>query len=293
VTVRKFSAALLLLVAVVFGNAALADNTEWGNPEAVTIINYTGPAQDPFIASLVMLFDSHSDDLSIPSDIYQAYQLDYKTFLNLGVVQGLDYGIKGNPNVDAAGNFYWWTDAFYRQILATALQGKIVNGVVSGVAPVMGVSHGWVYWLTMSPEISADGATLLYGDFNFDSSGVPLRSGLTIATRNPDGTFTKAPGSDATLLAVNSAVPIVYNGRMSSDGLELYFTGVMYVPYGPQMYVAKRASLTAPFDAPQLIAAAGQKAENGSLSRDGKHLYYHKLLGQLNAQSQIYVMSRP
>jgi hypothetical protein len=293
---RKSLAALLLLGAMSFGNAALAaDNTEWENPEAVTIYGYSGPSQDAFIApaSPIMLFDSHTDDATIPSNIFQAYRFDYRTFLNLGMVQGLDYGIKGNPNIDATGNFVWWTNAFYPQILATAIQGKFVNGVVSAVAPVMGISRGWVYWVTMSPEISADGNTLLYGDFNTDSEGVPLRSVLTIATKNGDGSFSKTPGSDGMLAAVNAAVPIVYNGRMSSDGLELYFTGVVYVPSGPQVYVAKRASVTAPFDAPQLIAVAGQKAENGSLSRDGKHLYHHKMLGPLNAQSQIYVMSRP
>ena len=292
-------ASIALIGAAIFSNAAFADNTEWTNPEPVTIYDYSGPAQDPFIApnSPIMLFDSHSNDLTIPSEIFQAYQWDYKTFLNLGMVQGLDPGIKSNPNIDADGNFYWWTEYFYPfQNLMTSYRGKFEDGMVTELSPVFGISRQQYLWLTQSPEISGDGSILLFGDFRVDTIGVdakPISSALTLAMKNSNGSFTQSPFSSRILASINNACPIVYNGRMSNDGLELYFTGVVNLAAGSQIYVAKRASTAVPFDTPAVISIAGQRVENGSLSRDGKHLYYHQMLGTMNADSQIYVLTRP
>jgi hypothetical protein len=289
---------LALIGAAIFGNPVFAQTTEWANPEPVVIYGYNGPAQDPFIAPTlpIMLFDSHSSDPTIPSNIFQAFEWDYKTFISLGAVQGLDGGIKANPNVDAHGNFYWWTEAYYYQSLNTSYQGKFANGVVTGTASVLGISRQQNLWVAMSPDSSGDGTILLYGDFHTDSTGVnakPISSALAVAMRNADGSFTKHPFSDQLLASINNTLPIVYNGRMSTDGLELYFTGVSNLAAGPQIYVAKRLAVTVPFDAPTPIDAAGPMTENGALSRDGKHLYYHRLLGPADANSQIYVLTRP
>jgi hypothetical protein len=274
---------LMLVGIVAFGDQAAADlNVEWGNPEAVAIIGYSGPSEEPFLAPYnnIMLFDSHTDDPTIPSKIFQAYRLDYKTFLILGEVQGVNIpgASQGSPNIDAFGNFYFQTNAFYTQNLMTSYRGTFNGGVVTNVTPVFGISRLQPYWVTMEAEISGDGNTLIFGDFHFDPN-LPLSSSqLVFAVRNSDGSFTRVPNSDQVLANVNALGATVYNGILSWDGLELYFTMLNPEPAGPQIYVAKRNAPTEPFGVPQLIFAAGNMVESGSLSPDGKHLYYHRVL---------------
>ena len=243
-----------------------------------------------------MLFDSHTDDApGLPSYIYQAYQLTYKTFLILGAVQGVNIqgAIQASPNLDSNGNFFFMTSAFYWCCnLTFGYQGKFHDGSVTGVSTIPNISLGLAYQGTLAPQVSNDGSILIYSNFHYDMNLVARSGHLVMAGKNRDGSFTALPYSDDLLVNVNAIGPMVYNGIIAPGGLELYFTAVLEPNItAPQIYVTKRNALTEPFGVPQLIVAAGDAVENGNLSRDGKHLYYHRVLGRSDAQ--IYVLTRP
>lgn len=252
-----------------------AVNSEWSAPEPVTINGYTGPVEDLFITpdGSILFFDSHTDTSSIPSKIYWAKTIDYKTFTFVGEVRGVTArGV--TPSMDLMGNFYW----LGAEMLAdpvTIYRGMFADGVVSAMAPAGLPLTG----VPMGISISPDGNTPWYADLQ---PGTPPPS--IIRARGVD---------DFDLAAVNAVGPTVYNA-FSRDGLELFFTSIDASKTSPQglIYVAKRASLADPFGAPQLIAATGPGLnEGGSISADGKHLYFHKVLSFSDARP--YALTRP
>ena len=154
--------------------------------------------------------------------------------------------------------------------------------------------------LTFDIAITPDGGTLYFSEFILkEGAGTGprgIQSGnLSMARKNPDGTFTRLPQSDEILKNVNGFGSMVYNASPSADGLELAFNAAPYFGPFPKIYIATRTSTSEPFGKPVLVRAAdevaeGEQSEVGSISPDAKHLYFHRVLS--DKTSQIYVLTR-
>ena len=112
----------------------------YAKPELVTIEGYTGPQEDPVISpdGEYLFFDSHND-AGIPSRLYYAKRIDYKTFQYMGKVQGTDhYGKQQLEGVeDSAHNFYFISgDSSGSHIR----RGMFVNGSVTNAEAIKGIS---------------------------------------------------------------------------------------------------------------------------------------------------------
>jgi hypothetical protein len=280
--------------------ASVSVAAEFANPELVRISGYSGPAQDPFpaVSDTVLLFNSHTDDRTIPAIQRWAQRKSYNQWSYKGEVAGANNqnAIQGSGNADAQGNFYFFTNQYYPQSLNSAYRGRFdpTTGALTNIQPVLGVSRRQLGWVTMEPVPTADGR-LYYGDFQLPNPGqAPNNSKLAVAAKNPDGSFTKLANSDMLLANVNAVNNVVYNGVESPDGLELVFTALVSMPPGPvaQIYIATRGTPSAPFGVPHKIAAidALGAVENGGFSADGKRLYFHRVMSAGDAR--IYVATR-
>jgi len=288
----------------------------FSNPERVTIRGYSGPEQDAFITpdNNYLFFDSHND-AGKPVYLYWAKRIDYKTFVFMGEIQGVncpgEMSVRGN--YDMAHNFYCaWTKFHKPGHPSAVVHGLFKNGLVTNIAPVEGFSppNSSTTHVTLDPEITSDGSTLYFCEFEFRPNNLPL-SHIAVAAKKPDGTFTRLPNSDQLLKNVNALGPTIYGSMPSKGGRELYVTTAHPMPRGMHIYLARRNSTSEPFGVPQLVAAAdvvpadevpanippanralllhAGLSETGSLSSDGAHFYYHRVLSPTS--SQIYVLS--
>lgn len=263
-------------------------SADFAFPERVTIQGYNLPsAQDPFISAdgQYLFFDDRSDRNHEPT-LHWARRIDYKTFAYQGKVDGVNIG-KTNiaASMDTAGNFYFGTDASYRQNTTTVHRGTFAAGRVSNVAPVAGMSHSG--WAQMDIEVTPDGRTLYLSDFKVGFFG-PTVANLRVATRNADGSFTVQPNSDQIFQSIN-------NGGLNfapdtRDGLELFFTHGRKSDGTLRIYVAHRNSTAQAFGPPALVSGAEGQVEAPSLSSDGIHLYYHRIASP--TETSLYVLTR-
>ena len=277
----------------------------WRNLEQVSILGYTGAAQDPQVTpdGKYLIFDSHND-AGEPSYLYWAKSTGYKTFQFMGKIDGVNLGkeqVRGNA--DRAGNFYFASTGYVAQHGGARIgHGVFKDGSVTNVAPITSIADPNLrpgYFL-LDGMIKPDGTMLYYDVFQY-TPGVGLQAHIRIARKNADGTFTKLPNSEDLMKNVN-AVGTVYGAQPSDDGLSLYFTVGNLVPPGCKIFFVTRSSITEPFETPQLVKGVNDSYtyqgrsspncnEGGSLSPDGKHLYFHRVLDK--GHSQIYVVTRP
>ncbi|MDO8408273.1 MAG: hypothetical protein Q7S95_03500 [bacterium] len=266
----------------------------FGNPELVTIQGYIGPVQDPWITSddKYILWEDRTDIPGSKSYVYYAKKIDYKTFSLVGKVQGLQSVPAAAPTTDNAGNIYFLTDLYASQNM-TIGHGTFADGVVTNMAPTLGLSQGGNVngpYSIMSAAPSRDGKLLVFSD----TGGTSI---LAIAERNADGTFTRLTNSAYLLDKVNNDSrfkSVLYSGSLSSDGLELFFVATKPLTQSRMnnsIYVARRTSITEPFAVAQGINTGGNGLSEGpSLSLDGKHLYFHKVIS--TSHTDLYVLSR-
>ena len=281
-------------------------NTDFTNPEPVTIRGYDGPQEDPSTSpdGTYLFFDSHTDGVT-PIYIYVAKRIDYKTFSFVGRLPGLNMEAL-EAFLDSNGNFYFLSPLLIAQQGAATTIGHALfsDGSVSEVSPIRGVQPKAVksgdQSMTYDIAITPDGNTLYFSDFDLSPQSFmqtqlkPIGSQLAMATKNADGSFTRAANSDEILKNVNGIGLLVYNASPSADGLELAFDAAPYFGPHPHIYVATRSSTSEPFGQPQLVAAANipssEFSEPGSISSDGKHLYFHVVFGP--STSKLYVLTQ-
>lgn len=261
----------------------------WAISERVTIRGYTGTAQDPHITAdgSALLFDTHSDTPSSATHVHYAISDgDYKTFTYAGPIGGMqedDPTLQGGANTDSAGNIYWLTGRFPGHTIA---RGLFHDGVVTGIQPVLGIDGTGLDH--MGAIISRNGQSLYFTD-NTDTT-----SKLIVATKNADGSFRRLLYSDVLLGNIND-LPVVYGGGTSGDELEIYFVGftVGDDPSTEHIYMATRPFPFVPFGIP--VALTGNPViegtqEGASISLDGHHFYFHKIIDA--ATAEIWVMTR-
>lgn len=293
-----------VLIAHTGANAASVA-TEFANPQPVVIKGYSGPEEDAYITpdNKYLFFDSHND-AGLPVNLYWATRIDYKTFTFGGQIRGTNYpgAMSLRGNYDISQKFYFFSLEFVMAGLPSIASGQFSNGAVTNPVPIEGITlpapePGTLRFM-LDAEITSDGNTLYFTDWQCTAGGQPLSGQIKAAAKNSDGTFTVLPNSAELLLNVNNTGRLLYGSVPSADNLSLYFT--IATPSVPslEIYVATRTSTSDPFGFPQPVAAAdapfppnpGVFVETGSISPDGNYLYFHTLLSPTS--SQIYVLSR-
>ena len=214
----------------------------------------------------------------------------------MGEVQGINTpDLEAVANMDDAGNFYFVSTGKYsKQNMATIYRGVFKDGVVTGVAPVPGVSDQIFRMIDMDGQISPDGNTLYVSLADFTHGPPPRSSIIKIAAKNPDGSFTHLSNSAELLKNINGG-DLAYAPTISRDGLELFFNWANPSAGSMRIYVAKRGSTSEPFGVPQLVEATGDLVEAAFLSRDENRLYYHQVLettGKGISKFGIYMLTR-
>ncbi len=276
----------------------VAVNTEFSNPQKVTISGYTGHAMEPFITrevdpvDEVLFFNSLNDGVDT-SLHYAAKGVNDYTFTYVDVIGGVN---GSPPHLDAVasmttGNkFYFISTRSYFTDHFTVYTGTFAGGTVTGVAVQAGdfynMSPGW---LVMDAEISHDGIYLYFVNAHFSGGSVPDQSDIGAAV--PSGSdYTVAANSSVIMQNVNTSECLEYAPSISTDGLELFFTRLNLCTVTSEILVAKRASTADAFGAPARIGVITGFVEAPSISYDGKRLYYHLMD---NGVYTIYMVARP
>lgn len=264
-----------------------SSSSEFKDPRRVEILGYADTAMEPFISrDGRFLFFNNSNDPSVDTNIFYAKRIDDLHFRFMGPVEGVNAkGLDGVASMDNAGRFYFTSVRDYAKTYATIFSGDFQNGKVSDLRHVPGdYSRKKPGWITMDVEVSADGDAMYFSDAFFNKGPIPARSHLGLARRSADGAFMVREGDKEILRNVNSAGDLEYAPSISRDGLELYFTRLTLRNLNARILRAKRAGTSAPFNAPERIAAAEGFVEAPSISGDGKTLFFHK-----KEESKFYI----
>ena len=267
----RAAAALLLLAAC--GHASAADDPEFADPKPVAIIGDSDDAMEPFLTrdGTILIFNN-SNDPSAQTDLHWAERVDDLTFVYRGKIDGVNSSaLDGVGTVDSAGNMYFVTTRSYALDLMTIYDGRFNRGVVTGVAPVKGVSLGVPFQVNFDAEISADGTTLYFVDGLFALGGqVPLTADLAVAVRGTDGEFHRLNSS--VLAAVNTSA-LEYAACISEDQRELFFTRLEGTRTG--IYRSTRPDISSDWGTPRLLSAITGFVEAPTIAPGGNALYYH------------------
>ncbi|WP_309603896.1 hypothetical protein [Phenylobacterium sp.] len=255
---------------------AAADAPTHAPPQAVTIRGYAGEAMEPHLTrdGRYLLFNN----LNLPptdTNLYYAERLDDLTFQFRGEIAGANTAsLEGTPTTDRLGNLYFVSLRSYARTASTIYRGRFLDGRVSGVELVPGVSRGVPGMVNFDVDVSPDGEALYFVDSRF-SFGRPKWAHLVVAARRGEG-FQRDPDSQRLLRNVN-VHGLVYAPCISADDLRLFFTRMdRDVQRGvPALYLATRPDKGSPFGPARRLAIDGF-VEGPALSPDGAWLYFHR-----------------
>lgn len=267
---------------------------EFGNPERVSILGYSGDAMEPFVSrDGKILFFNNLNEPQVNTNLYWAERVDDLHFRYRGEIQGVNTAaLEGVASMDRDGNFYFVSNRSYDQTASTLYRGKFANGSITGIELVPGVSLAKGGIVNFDAEISADGNTLYFVESQFSIFHQP-QSAIILIARRSGNTFVRDAASEALLKTVNDPDALDYAPATTADELEIYFTRVNKdhpEVHGPQIFVAKRASRALLFGSPLRIGAITGFVEGPTLSPDGKSLYYHR---KEDGHFVIYRVTRP
>jgi hypothetical protein len=268
--------AALAAALLVLAGCGAPEYRAFGAPVRVTIRGYDGDAMEPYVTKdgRYLLFNNRNDP-RIDTNLHFARRVDALTFQYGGELKGANTpALEGVPSVDRAGNLFFVSTRSYRETLSTLYRGRFVDGAVSDVRLVGGVSRRQPGIVMFDAEIAADGNTLFVVDGELSGGPHPRSADIVIAVR--DGAeFRRLASSGELLRNVNTAA-LEYAPAVSSDLLELFFTRAAG-PGPPAIWRAVRASAAEPFETPQRVSAIAGFVEAPALSADARSLYYHKL----------------
>ncbi|MEW6734680.1 MAG: hypothetical protein AB1489_25370 [Acidobacteriota bacterium] len=258
--------------------ASSLDVNSFGNPEQVTIANYNGDAMEPFITrdGRFLLFNNLNDP-SVDTNLHYAERVADTIFIYKGEIEGANTtALEGVASTDRDNRIYFISPRDYPQTFSTIYQGFFINGKITDVKLVRGISKKRPGRVNFDAEISPDGNTLYFVDSRFGRNG-PETADLVIAERRGKG-FRRVVDSAKILHNINSE-QLEYAPAISADGRELFFTRFALGSNSPEIYVAIRADAGAPFGKPIKLTAISGFVEAPTLSPDEKSLYYHKREG--------------
>ena len=267
--------------------------TAFGPPEAVRIDEYEGDAMQPFLSpdGRFLLYNNRIDPRD-DTNLFVAERIDDLHFHGLGEMVGVNTpSLDSSASLDLDNRLYFITGRSYAQDYSTVYRGHFDDGVVSGIEPAPGVSEHRPGRLSFDATISADGNTLLLVDGHLGPGSLPDAAEIVMAVRDGEQ-FRRLGQQESPLAAINTPGTLNYAPVLSRDGLELFFTRLVPAErlQEPHILRSVRASLQAPFQAPQQIAAIDGYAESPTLSPDGRSLYFAR---RDKTSFAIYRVRRP
>lgn len=274
-----------------------ASTSEWAHEKQLKIVGFKGNAMEPEISadSNVLFFnDKPADDNNMQIHWASRDQKDSSglTWNYRGLVHGasVENFLDGTPSV--------WQDPVTRKMYLYFVSirtfdgrsnyGTIYSGEVQldGEAKVLNptlrdeeIQTKLPGHLNMDANVSADGKLALVSKARFSGKPYPDESALQLFALSKDGKIQVSPDLSALTEAVNNPACRTYAGNLSSNKLEMYYTALEAKGgnFKFNILVAKRSRADAPFKKGQIISAIrGELTEGPSISRDGKHLYYHQ-----------------
>lgn len=262
---------------------AAPDARSQATPQPVMIRGYAGEAMEPHLTRdrRFLLFNSLNQP---PTDtnLYYAERIGDLTFQFRGEIAGANTAsLEGTPTTDRLGNLYFVSLRSYARTASTIYRARFLDGRVSGVELVAGVSRGVPVMVNFDVDVSPDGEALHFVDSRF-RFGRPKWAHLAVAARRGE-VFQRDPDSERLLRNVNVR-GLVYAPCISADGLRLFFTRIdPDVQRGaPALYLAKRPDRASPFGLARRLTIDGF-VEGPALSPDGAWLYFHKRDGAHDA----------
>lgn len=273
------------LAAVFLSHGAAAGPADFDAPVDVIIDGYDGHAMEPFASrDGAWLFFNNRNTPEDQTDIHVASRLDDTHFAYRGVLAGVaSEALDGVPSMDRQGRFYFVSPRAYDQTRNTLWRGQFSDGDVQHVEPLRGdAPRRRALWLNIDAEISPDGETLYF----VESRWRLLRGGIKsanifVAHRDETGAFFRPENAAALFAAINTKM-LEFAPAITADQLTLYFTRVDRAALrrgrddGFGLFVATRPEVSAPFGAPQRIAAIRGYVEAPALSPDECSLYFHQ-----------------
>jgi hypothetical protein len=275
---------------------------DWGPAEAVTIQGYTGTStEDLRISSQgYLLFDDHTNDSTAVQIFWATPGPDYKTFVFQGQVGGdladsTAYLI--DPSLDSTNHFFYTraaagTPKLYVGTWSSnaAAHQAAVTGSVALTGTTSGSQVNMDGFVSDEPDAPPGAAPAgLYTDLAvFNANHMPSSAQIAFAAPSPGPQGWNLQGSNQ-FANVNAVGQVLYNAIPSPDRTELFFTYADYAA-GTLTLWESAWSNDGTFAQPVQILSAGTQSENGSLSPDEHHLYFHSFPnGNTNAASPSVV----
>lgn len=261
---------------------------EFANPQRVTILGYTDHAMEPALSRDGQYLFFNNSNAGVNTNLHWAQRVDGLTFQYRGEIDGVNTtDLEGVPSMDRNNVFYFVSTRSYAATLSTLYRGTFINGTVSGVDLVPGVSALVLGMVNFDADISPDGNTLYFVDGLFDfPNPVPSTADILIAERSGVNFVRVANGADI-MRKINTGA-LEYAPAISTSGLEIFFTRLKGSTSA--IYASTRPNTSAPFDTPKKIQAITGFVEGPTLSVDEKSLYYHK---DENSLFVVYRATRP
>jgi len=271
--------ALVFLAACGGSSTAATPGVQAGPVRSVAITGYAGIAMEPFISrDGSTLFFNDSNDPSNNTDIFYATRVDDTTYAFAGRVAGLATpSLEGTPTMDRNGRFYFVTTRDYAATSCTLYTARYAAGAASGVAVVDSICRHEPGIVNFDVDIDAAGTLMTFVDGRFTGAAMPQAAELVMAAW--DGSrFVRLPDSAALLAAINRG-GLQYAPALSADRLTLWFTRLASGSSAPQIWRARRAAVSAAFEAPVHIEGLGDFVEAPALSAGETLLYFHRKEG--------------
>jgi hypothetical protein len=138
--------------------------------------------------------------------------------------------------MDRQRRFYLISNQSYDRSASTIYRGVFVDGTVTKVELVPGVSLSKAGIVNFDAEINPDGDVLYFVESQFGRGGRPRTARILFANRDGD-TFVRSDDSPRVMRTVNSET-LNYAPATSASGLEIFFTrldpdGASHLRRGP------------------------------------------------------------
>lgn len=248
----------------------------YADPQPVAIEGYDDHAMEPFLSRDGRhLYFNNSNHPLADTNLHYAERIDATTFRYKGELRGVNTTkLEGVVSIDRDNTLYFVSVRDYENTLSTIFRGKIVDGVVSGVEPVPGISRRQPRHLNFDVDVSPDGERLYFVDGRFGLLG-PQTADIVVAERQGPA-FMRRPDSAELMRNINTGA-LEYAPCISADGRTLLFTR-MRAGLGarPSIYVSRRDSATAPFGPAAKLVALDGHVEATTFAVDERSIYYHK-----------------
>ena len=275
------------------GTATLQPSSPAKAASELSIAGYDGIAMEPFISrdGRFLLFNN-SNDPGTDTDLHFARRIDDLHWTYGGRVAGANTAVlEGTPTMDRSGRLFFVSLRSYAQTACTIHSAQFVDGAASDVQLVDSICRHEPGVVNFDVDIDPSGALLTFVDSHFGGSGLPQDAVLVMARWN-GAQFVRSADSATTLAAVNAGTALQYAPALSADHLTLWFTRLASASGRdlPQIWRARRASESVPFEAPVRIDGLGEFVEAPALSADEKLLYFHRKVG---AGFRIFAVEAP